>query len=170
MVLFQRILNLLFIYVLCVVLLGAYAYQYIKGEQPCPLCLLQRLGMIGIAVALLLNLRFGIKVQHYGLAILSAILGRMVSLRQIGLHVCPEFPTFGEPIFGLDLYVWAYIVFTCSIFACAVLTIIYGYFKNQSYLPTWGFAEKIAFWAVGLITLSNTITTLMECGLSACAE
>lgn len=165
---FQRILNLLFIYVLCGVLLSGYAYQYIKSENPCPLCLLQRLGMIGIASALLMNIRFGIKVQHYGLAILSAVFGRMVALRQIGLHVCPEFPTFGEPVFGFDLYVWAYLVFTCSIFSCAVLTIIYGYVKKQEYLPSWEIADKTAFWAVIIFTLGNAITTLVECGLTTC--
>jgi len=162
MVYFQRILNLLFIYVLCIVLLGGYAYQYIKSEDPCPLCLLQRLGMIGVATALLLNLRFGIKAQHYGLAIVSASLGRMVSLRQIGLHVCPEFPTFGEPVLGFDLYVWAYIVFTCSIFSAAVLTIIYGYYKNLTYPPSWNLADRIAFWSIVFLTVTNALATFIE--------
>lgn len=168
MVYFQKVLNIMFIFVLCAVLLGAYGYQYLKNEDPCPLCLLQRLGMIGVAAALLMNLRFGIKVQHYGLAILSATLGRLVALRQIGLHVCPEFPTFGEPVFGFDLYVWAFFVFTCSIFACAVLTIIYGYAKDYDYQPTWGRAEKAAFWTLTIIAIGNTITTFIECGLSTC--
>lgn len=168
MVFFQRVLNLMFIFVLCAVLLGSYCYQYLKHEEPCPLCLLQRLGMIGIGAALMMNLRFGIRVQHYGLAILCAILGRIVALRQIGLHVCPEFPTFGEPIFGFDLYVWAFIVFTCSIFSCAVLTIIYGYTKNQEYPSYWNKPEKIAFATLAFITFGNIVTTLLECGLSSC--
>lgn len=169
MMTFQRILNALFILVLCAVLLGAYFYQFTKHEEPCPLCLLQRLGMIGIAVALLMNLRFGIRVQHYGLAILSALLGRIVSLRQIALHVCPEFPTFGEPVFGFDLYVWAFIVFSCSIFAAAVLLILFGYTKPREYQPTWGSMEKFAFGLVTLITVANIITTFMECGFTHCA-
>jgi hypothetical protein len=126
--------------------------------------------MVGVASAILLNIRFGIKVQHYGLAILCAILGRMVALRQIGLHVCPEFPTFGEPVFGFDLYVWSYMVFTSSIFSSAVLIIIYGYTKKQEYPPTWKAADKGAFWAVGLITMGNALTTLIECGLSTCSN
>ncbi len=164
----QRILNVLFIFVLCAVLLAAYGYQILEREEPCPLCLLQRLGMIGIAIGLLMNLRFGIKAQHYGLAILSALLGRTVSLRQIGLHVCPEFPTFGEPILGFDLYVWALIVFTCSTFACAVLLIIHGYSKHSESVPTWGFLEKLSFALVILITLGNIINTLVDCGLTSC--
>jgi disulfide bond formation protein DsbB len=168
MVNLQRILNILFIFVLCAVLLAAYTYQFVKQEEPCPLCLLQRLGMIGVAVALLMNLRFGIKVQHYGLAILASLLGRRVALRQIELHVCPEFPTFGEPIFGYDLYVWSFIVFTCALFACAVLLIIYGYSKPREYPQTWGSLDKFAFWLVALITFGNVLVSLIDCGLSAC--
>jgi len=109
-------------------------------------------------------------VQHYGLAIVSAVLGRLVALRQIGLHVCPEFPTFGEPVFGFDLYVWSFLVFTSSIFSCAVLTIINGYSKKYEYLPSWETADKVAFWAVGLITFGNAVTTFIECGFFSSNE
>lgn len=165
---FQRIANLLFVYILSLVLLGAYAYQYIKQEDPCPLCLLQRLGMIGVGAAILLNLRFGIKVEHYGLAILSAMVGRFVALRQISLHICPQFPTFGEPVLGFDLYVWSYIVFNCSIFASAVLLILYGFSKEHEEPPSWELGEKSAFYSLTFIALANVITALIECGLSLC--
>jgi len=169
MVLFQRILNLLFIFVLCGVLLGGYLYQFIESLEPCPLCFLQRLGMIGIAVALMMNLRFGIKAQHYGLAILSTLLGYMVSLRQISLHACSDFPPpFLKAVFGLDLYVWGFIVFTCSVFACAVLLILYGCSKRQESL-SWGLMEKCAFWLLLLVAFGNLINTLIDCGLTSCA-
>jgi disulfide bond formation protein DsbB len=168
MVQLQRILNLLFIYVLCGVLLAGLAYQLIMKENPCPLCLLQRLGMIGVASALLLNLRYGIKVQHYGLALLVSLVGRIIALRQICLHVCPQFPTFGHPVLGFDLYVWSYIVFTCSMFACALLLIIYGYTKEQPYLPKWNKFEKSALVLLILITIENFLHTLLKCGLTAC--
>lgn len=165
---FQRVLNLIFIIVICGVLFGAFSYQYLKSEEPCPLCLLQRLGMIGVALALLMNLRFGIKVQHYALAILCALLGRLVSLRQISLHVCPDFPTFGEPVFGFDLYVWAFIVFTCSIFACALLLMMYGFSQDRDYEPTWGFFEKLVATLIGLLIVGNIVTSYIDCGLTAC--
>lgn len=168
MIFLQRILNILFIYVLCAVLLAAYAYQFILDEDPCILCLLQRLGMIGVASALALNLRFGIKIQFYGLAILSALLGRIVSLRQIGLHICPEFPTYGQPIFGFDLWVWSFIIFTISIFAVACLLIIKGFFPEEDTNPTWGMREKLPFWLLLLVALSNGIITFIDCGFSDC--
>ncbi|MBX7065802.1 MAG: disulfide bond formation protein B [Parachlamydiales bacterium] len=168
MVRLQRFLNLLFVFVLFLVLLASYVYQYSKAQQPCFLCILQRLGMIGVAAALLMNCRFGIKVQHYGLAILSALIGRLFALRQIAMHLCPEFPAFGQGVFGFDLYVWAFFVFSCSIFACAVLLILYGFTKHKDFPPVWGIPEKLAFWAIGLITASNLITTFLECGLTSC--
>ncbi len=164
----QRLLNVLFILVLCFVLLAAYFYQYVHQEFPCPFCLLQRLGMLGIALSLLLNLRFGIKVEHYGLAILSALLGRIVSLRQISLHVCPNFPHFGEPVLGFDLYVWAFIVFSCSIFACAILLIIHGHSRQKEHAASWTYVEKTAFGLVLLLTTANVLTTFFECGLNGC--
>lgn len=168
MVAFQRALNLLFIFVIFAVLLSASLYQFTRYVPPCPLCILQKLGMIGIAASLLMNCKFGIKAQHYGLAILSALIGRIFSLKQISMHVCPEFPTYGRAVFGFDLYVWAFIVFTCSIFACALLTIFFGYTKKRDFSPSWGFLDRIAFWAVFLITLCNLITTFMRCGLGTC--
>lgn len=165
---FQRILNLLFVYVIFFVLLAGYVYQYWLKNEPCYLCLLQRIGMIGIAAALLMNLRFGIRMQHYGLAILSTLMGRAFALRQIAMHACPQFPTFGHTIFGFDLYIWAFIVFSCSIFAEAILTIFYGYTKNKVFRPKWNGPEKSAFWAIILITASNCISTLLDCGLSSC--
>jgi len=164
----QRTLNILFILVLCGVALASYTYQYVTKIEPCPLCLMQRLALSGIVIALLMNLRFGIKIQNYGLAILSALLGRVVCLRQIGLHVCPEIGSFGIPILGFDLYLWSFFVFTSSIFACAVLLIIKGYSKQEEYPPTWGIVEKVVFVLVFLVTLTNTITTYLECGLFGC--
>ena len=44
-----RKINILFIFMICTPLIGAYFIQFVKGEFPCPLCLLQRLAMVGIA-------------------------------------------------------------------------------------------------------------------------
>ncbi len=40
---------------------GAYIFQFVLHELPCPLCLLQRIGMLGAAFGLLLNVRFGLR-------------------------------------------------------------------------------------------------------------
>lgn len=165
----QYRLNALFIIVLGCVLLGAFSYQAIKHEDPCPLCLLQRLGMIGITVGCLLNLKFGINVSHYGLMLLSAIFGGSVSLRQIGLHVCPQFSTFGEPVFGYSLFTWALFVFAASILAIAILLDMYGVNKDKNQnKPHPNVIGKFAFIFIVLIGIAEVITTFNLCGFSAC--
>ncbi|MFM8350651.1 MAG: disulfide bond formation protein B, partial [Actinomycetales bacterium] len=49
-VLISRIINLLALAGLLVVLSGSLDLQFGFGEPPCPLCLIQRSGMIGLAV------------------------------------------------------------------------------------------------------------------------
>lgn len=161
----MRTLNALFILVLVGVLCSGYFVQFDFHEQPCPLCMLQRLSMIGVASGLLLNLRFGIRPAHYGISLLSALLGAAVAVRQISYHICPNFPAFEKPIFGLNLYTWGFIVFACSIFAIAVLQILNRYSEEK---PLSRF-EKLAYLALFLVALANAITTYLECGLTPCA-
>lgn len=168
MIALQRLLNRLWVFTICGILMGGYIYQFIKHEEPCPLCMLQRLAMFGVAAGVLLNLRFGFKEEHYGLDLLASFFGLIVSLRQIALHVCPQFPTFGEPILNYDLYVWSFFVFMCSIFATSVLLMIHLFIHQKPARPVWAFWDKLAFALVLLLALANTITTLIQCGLSPC--
>src|SRR5438309_1966573 len=116
-----RTLNAALAIILMLILSAAYYQQYFKHETPCPLCLLQRLGMIGVAFGAVLNLRFGIQPLHYGFSLLSAFFGGSVSVRQILLHICPGSPIFGYPVFGLSLYTWAFFTFCASIVAMILL-------------------------------------------------
>jgi len=163
-----RTLNALLALVLMGVLSLAYYQQFFKHELPCPLCLLQRLGMIGVAIGALMNLRFGIRIKHYAVSLFSAFMGGAVSIRQILLHICPGFPVFGIPVEGYGLYTWAFIVF-CS----SVLTIIGFMFfyssKDKSNLPM-NYLEIFAFGVVFLLTLMNFITTFIECGVGFCVD
>lgn len=159
-----RFLNTLWIYILGGILLGAYIYQVIEAEVPCPLCMLQRLAMVCIAIGPMLNLRIKFIPLHYGISLAGCIFGGTVSLRQISLHVCPGFPTFGVQIFGLELYSWALLVFACSLLGIALLLFLY---KEEEAKPL-NLFEKGAFLFMLILVVSNIITTIMECGLSAC--
>ena len=61
---------------ICIPVIGAYWIQFVEGEFPCPLCLLQRLAMLGVAIGAMMNLRFGVRTSHYAVTIFSAIFGR----------------------------------------------------------------------------------------------
>lgn len=88
---------------ICGVLLGAYYIQFVEGEFPCPLCLLQRLAMLGVAFGAMLNLRYGIHTRHYGVSLLSAVFGASISIRQILLHIDPSDSGYGSPVLGMHL-------------------------------------------------------------------
>lgn len=163
-----RFLNVLLALILMGTLSGAYYQQYFKHELPCPLCMLQRLAMFSIAIGALLNLRFGIRPQHYAVSLLGAFFGASVSLRQIALHVCPGFPVFGIPVFGLALYTWAFIVFCCSILGIILLLFLYSPVEKK--VVHISLLEKITFCIVFVLLLANFITTFDECGLGFCSD
>lgn len=116
-----RTVNAFLILVLVGVLLAGLYQQYFRDNPICALCYLQRIGMIGVATGLLMNLRFGVRSRHYALSLLSAFFGGGVALRHICLHICPQFPVFGTPVLGLSLYTWSFLVFVCSSLSIIVL-------------------------------------------------
>ncbi|MFN4173980.1 MAG: disulfide bond formation protein B [Parachlamydiaceae bacterium] len=165
MVRLQHYLNAIVVLIISSVILSAFGVQIFLGEMPCPLCYLQRAGMIGVAFSLCLNLKFGIRPQHYGLALLFILFGGAVALRQIALHVCPEFPKFGEPVFGISLYTWSFFVFVCSILAIALMLLLYRKDQEEFTIEKWG------YYTIGLIffvSLANVVSTLGQCGFGSC--
>lgn len=164
----QRLLNSVFILVVMLVVSGAIAFEFIEHEDPCPLCFLQRLGMIGAACGAFLNLRFGIRARHYAIAIFSAIIGGMVSLRQITLHICPQFPTFGTPVMGLSLFTWAGLVFLFTLIAVGIALFIYEPETEGTSFSNMNLFEKFVSIYLTLIVLINVILAFQICGLGAC--
>jgi len=106
------------------ILLAALFVQFFHHESPCPLCLLQRAAFCGVGLSLLMNLRYGNRVTHWALAILSAITGLSVSIRQALLHVNDP-KGFGEAVLGLHMYTWCFIGFFIAIVGCALMLIVY---------------------------------------------
>ena len=100
---------------ICIPLIGAYWIQFVEGEFPCPLCLLQRLAMLGVAIGAMMNLRFGVRTSHYAVTLFSALFGAAVSTRQILLHIMPGDSGYGSAVFGWHLYTWGLVIFTATI-------------------------------------------------------
>ncbi len=107
------------VFAYCTVLLGAFTIQFVAGEFPCPLCMLQRYGMILSSIGalwIIMQARRGELTatryaQGLGMGVLAAAAGASVSIRQILLHITPDDPGYGEPVLGLHLYSWAFITF-----------------------------------------------------------
>lgn len=116
----------------CGVLLGAFTIQFVAGEFPCPLCMLQRYGMIlstlgavwVVAQARRGELTTARYAQGLGMGVVAAIAGATVSVRQILLHILPGDPGYGEPVLGLHLYSWAFITFTIVVLFVGVVSML----------------------------------------------
>lgn len=114
----------------CAVLLAAFVMQFVLNELPCPLCMLERYGMVistlGPFWIILQSNRGQLTAQSYqqglGLAALGALLGAAVSTRQDLLHIIPGDLGYGSDILGLHLYTWALISFIVTLLATALLS------------------------------------------------
>ena len=112
----------------CGVLLGSLTYQFVLGELPCPLCVIQRMafllacvGPIGILLrAAEGRSDGGFLARGFGMTILASLVGAAASIRQILLHIVPPDPGYGPPVLGLHLYSWALVVFGCLIASSAI--------------------------------------------------
>ncbi len=158
---------------ICGILLGAYYIQYVKGEVPCPLCLLQRLAMLGVAFGAMLNLRYGLHPRHYAVSLISALLGASISIRQILLHIVPgPGPSgYGTPVFGMHLYTWAFLIFAAAILLIGVMmyfeTQFEGHERSGSKRDLSLFVKSV-FFLVVIIAAANVVTTFLECGITQC--
>lgn len=171
-----RWLNVLALFALIGVLAGSLHLQFGVGEQPCPLCLVQRSAMIGLAVGPLMNLLWGMKPAHYALSILAAVVGAAGSTRQILLHISdPADPGYGPEVMGYHLYTWALITFVIAIVGCAALLLWDRPFRD----PDSGILHQrrglriIAFTAIIWVFLDLivvAISVLPECGLGMCPD
>ena len=112
-----------------VVMLSAFFIQFVKGEFPCPLCMLQRYGMILStlgALFIIMQARRGLLTtaryaQGLGLGLIGVLAGASVSVRQIELHILPGDPGYGEPFLRLHLYTWAFVTFAIVMIYVAVM-------------------------------------------------
>ena len=115
-----------------VVMLSAFYIQFVMGEFPCPLCMLQRYGMILAtlgALFVIMQARRGTLTtaryaQGLGMGLIGVLAGASVSIRQIELHILPGDPGYGEPFLRLHLYTWAFITFAIVMIYVGVMLML----------------------------------------------
>lgn len=159
-------LNTLALAVITAILAGAFAEQFFLGELPCPLCLLQRAGLIAVGLGFFLNLRFGIQSAHYGVALLGCLVGAAGSMRQILLHIAPGDQGYSGAFFGLHLYTWSFLSFVCLMIGIGVLLL--GPAQHRPYFSSR--VSGIVMLTFVAIVLANLVSTLLECGLTQCPD
>ena len=173
------LLNYMYLLAMMVVIAGiltaAMTLQYLNGELPCPLCLLERAAMLGICFGIVLNFRSGFSYQNTGFTLLSAIFLLIVSVRQSLLDIYPRpgHEYIGSAIFGIHMPVWSIIIALTVLTAYAIKLAILG---GDEYLrevqvaefPTLRTIADILSLYVIVICLINFVSVILQCGFGEC--
>lgn len=159
-------------WVLLAILAGAFVAQFAMGEPPCPLCVMQRIAMmlaaLGSCYTLLTAQREGLSARVVaigaGISVLASLLGAAISIRQVLLHILPGDPGFGAPVFGLHLYTWAAIAFTCTVAAAGVQLLGLYWFSDTAMRRVPG--ARLTGIALAAMLVANIISVIAEAGFA----
>jgi hypothetical protein len=174
--LISRLLNMAALFALLgIVIGGSLDLQFGQGEQPCPLCLVQRSAMIALAIGPLMNLMWGMRPAHYAFAILASLVGGAGAVRQILLHIQGDDPGFGPAVFGYHLYTWAFVTFDIAIVGCALLLMWRRPFElgDTGVLGKRGPMRLVTLWLAAWVVLDLLaigLSILPQCGLGMCPD
>ena len=174
----MRFLSALELICISAILMVAFGFQFFLDELPCPLCLLQRIGLLAIGFGFLLNIRYGIRPAHYSLSLLAAVFTGFISMRQVLLHIEPSSGGYGAAIWGLHMYTW---VFVLAVLAIIYLSIALSFAKqyhpaikedkpHEAKTPWLKTLGHIAFALFLFLVIVNVVSTFIECGWHTCPD
>lgn len=155
------------------VLTAALAIQYGSGELPCPLCLLQRVAMLGVCFGLMLNFRHGFSDRNLGLSLLFSVFLLVVAVRQTLLDIYPRpgHAYVGTAVLGLHMPVWSVLIAVALITAIALKLCIIGTeegAKPPERNSLFGrLATMLSLYVIGL-ALVNFGSVVIQCGIGEC--
>lgn len=157
------------------ILTTAIYMELVHGENPCPLCLLQRVAYFGICFGVILNLRMGYSMRYEGLTLMVIILLLIMSTRQTLINIYPRagHEYIGSAILGLHMPVWSIVFSILLLFAYAIRFCILGFSDSlsDSHLeayPKTSFLASILAWFIIALCGFNVLTTSLQCGFSTC--
>jgi disulfide bond formation protein DsbB len=156
------------------ILLAAFGLQFGLKELPCLLCTLQRVAFVLCGFGFVLNLRFGMQPLHYGLILLSALFGVVVSGYQVVQHIAPGAVPYGAPILGMHLDTWSLVLFFAVIAVVALLLMLSGRPEHdrsdhQAAMRFRGI-HRFAASLIIAVTLANAASSFAQCGPIECPD
>jgi disulfide bond formation protein DsbB len=178
----QRLLALLnYVYLLLMMLViagiltTAMTFQYVRGEVPCPLCLLERAALFGVCFGIMQNFRHGFSYRNTGISLVFAILLLIVATRQTLLDIYPRpgHEYVGSAVFGLHMPVWSIVIALMLLIAVAVKMAIVGgdeYLekaKPTSFPLIDTLAGFLSVYVIVILTI-NLVSVVLQCGLGEC--
>jgi disulfide bond formation protein DsbB len=166
---------LLVMFVIAGILTAAMTLQYVNGELPCPLCLLERVAMLGVCFGIMLNFRHGFSYQNTGFSLLFAIVLLVISVRQslLDIYLRPGHEYIGSAIFGIHMPVWSIIIALALLIAYAIKLAILG---GDEYLREADVGEFPAIRSIAdilniyviALCLINLVSVVLQCGFGEC--
>jgi disulfide bond formation protein DsbB len=167
----SRLLNALGLVAISTVLALAFVDQLWFRDLPCSICILQRAGFFAAGFGIALNLIFGPKPSHYGIAIIGAITGGAISMRQILQHIVPGTGHYGNDVFGLHLYTWAFIAFVAIVLGCAIMLLDDRQFSRAEPMSVRLKALPLSALLLFLaLAIANVFATIGLCGAGLCPD
>ena len=157
---------------LAAILTAAMVMQFASGEIPCPLCLLQRAAMFGCCFGLISQLRADNSERGSGMALISAVLLLVISVRQVLLDIYPRpgHAYVGSAVFGLHLPVWSALIAMALLLGLSLRLALFGGARSassrESTLPRI-LVQPLVIYVV-VICAINFFSVLAQCGLSQC--
>ncbi|MDY7545190.1 disulfide bond formation protein B [Glaciimonas sp. Gout2] len=147
----------------------AFYYQLALHELPCPLCLLQRVGLIAVGIGFLMNVRFGIRSAHYGVSLIGALLTLAVATRQMFLHIIPGRTNgYGSEVFGVHFYTLAVLSSLAAILFIGAMLMLKTWERPLESKQKVNVAGKFAIVIFTLLIAANLVSTVLECGGGEC--
>lgn len=178
----QRLLALLnYVYLLLMMLViagiltTAMTFQYVRGEVPCPLCLLERAALFGVCFGIMQNFRHGFSYRNTGISLIFAILLLIVAARQTLLDIYPRpgHEYVGSAVFGLHMPVWSIVIALMLLIAVAMKMAIVGgdeYLEKaspKSFPLVDTIAGFLSVYVIVILTI-NLVSVVLQCGLGEC--
>jgi disulfide bond formation protein DsbB len=159
--------------VIAAVLTAALFMQYSRGEVPCPLCLLQRVAMLGVCFGLMQNFRNGFSDRNLGYSLLFSVFLLVVAVRQTLLDIYPRpgHEYVGSAVLGLHMPVWSILIAVALITAFAIKLCVIGTEDGSQppdrASPFGRIAMVLSLYVIGL-ALVNFGSVVVQCGLGEC--
>lgn len=167
----SRLLNAVGLLAISTVLALAFVDQLWFRDLPCSICILQRAGFFAAGFGIALNLIFGPKPSHYGIAIIGAIAGGAISMRQILQYIVPGAGHYGNDVFGLHLYTWAFIAFAAIVLGCAIMLLDDRQFSRADPMSVRLKALPLSVLLLFLtLAIANVLATIGLCGAGICPD
>jgi disulfide bond formation protein DsbB len=168
----DRLILVIMLLILAAILTAAMVMQYVFGEIPCPLCLLERFAMFGCCFGLIVQLCSGISERGTGIGLLFAVLLLVISVRQTLLDLFPRpgHAYIGSAIFGIHMPVWSVFIAVALLLGFAVRLALFGAPRSAPAAkgsPIRGLTLALVIYVVFLCAI-NFLSVVVQCGAGEC--